>query len=67
MIKKDTNSSLENVIGMKLSMHTHTLMHFWYPNNKNEKITNLIYIKSFYKKLFKSFATNLSLEKGNAP
>ena len=23
-IKKDTNGSLENVIGMKLSMHTHT-------------------------------------------
>ena len=42
MIKKDTNSSLKNVIEMKLSMHTHTLMHFWYPNNKNEKITNLI-------------------------
>ena len=41
-IKKDTNGSLENVIGMKLLMHIHTLMHFWYPNNKHEKIKNLI-------------------------
>ena len=42
-IKKDTNGcSLENGVGMKLPMHTQTLMHFWYPNNKNEKITNLI-------------------------
>ena len=41
-IKKDTNGSLENVIEIELSIHTHTSMHFWYPNNKNEEITNLI-------------------------